>query len=106
MEKQVSNKGFTLVECCVVLVGISILSLLIVPAHEFSKTDWYVFPIDYWLHQSQAIKESQKVNYSYEDETIHFNEIGNVSKAQTIHDDKCSIVIELGGGRLVERCSD
>ncbi len=106
MEKQVSNKGFTLLECCAVLVCISILSLVIVPLHEFSKTDWYLFSNDYWLYQSQAIKESQKVNYSYKDAEIHFNEVGNVSKAQTIHDEKCSIVIELGGGRLVERCAD
>lgn len=38
---------------------------------------------------------------------IQFNETGNVSKAQTIHleDDDRYFVIELGGGRLVERCS-
>ena len=38
---------------------------------------------------------------------IQFNETGNVSKAQTIHlkDDARYFVVELGGGRLVERCS-
>ncbi len=106
MERQVLNKGFTLLECCVVLACISTLSLLVVPLHEFTKTDWYLFPNMYWYYQSEAIKQSQRVNYQYQDDWIHFNEIGNVSQAKTIHSDTCSIVIELGGGRLVERCAN
>ena len=107
MEKLVSSKGFTLVECCIVLVCISVFSLLILPIHSFSKDDWYLIPSNYLLNQSIAIRNSKKNVFEYEDEMIQFNETGNVSKAQTIHleDDDRYFVIELGGGRLVERCS-
>ncbi len=108
MEKLVSNKGFTLVECCVVLVCVSVLSLLVIPIHSFSKDDYYLFSSNYLLKQSEAIQEAKNVVYEYGETEIRFNEYGNVDQARTIRieNDDRYFIVELGGGRLVERCFD
>lgn len=83
-----------LVECCIVLVAVSVMTLLVIPSHEFSRNNKYLFQSDYLYHQSTAIKERF---------AVIFNENGNVNQAKTVDVNGKKIVIELGGGRLVEK---
>ncbi len=106
MEKRSLNKGFTLVECCIVMVALSIFVLLAIPAHDFANRAWYLFPATYYKIQSEAILFGKRRHISYEDiAEIDINMHGNVKQAKTITfpNDKRKIVIELGGGRLVEK---
>lgn len=103
MEKHSSNEGFMLVECCIVLVAVSIMTLLVIPSHEFSKNNKYLFQSDYLYHQSNAIKEAKHTAFQWDTIAVIFNENGNVNQAQTVEVNGKKIVIELGGGRLVEK---
>lgn len=106
MEKRLSNKGFMLVECCIVLVAISIFVSAMIPIREFAKSEWYLFPSAYLRKQSEAILYSDRKKLQLPDfPDIEFNTHGNVSKAQTITfpNDKRKRIVELGGGRLVEK---
>lgn len=104
MEKLQSNKGFTLVEMCIVILSLSTLALICLPAHEFSQGEWYLFPSMYWNIQSQSILNSEERQIEVEDGYIvYFNEKGNVKQAKTLTIGERKIVVELGGGRLVEK---
>lgn len=103
MEKLSSNEGFMLVECCIVLVAVSVMTLLVIPSHEFSKNNKYLFQSDYLYHQSTAIKEAKHIIFQWDKTAVIFNENGNVNQAKTVDVNGKKIVIELGGGRLVEK---
>ena len=103
MEKLSSNEGFMLVECCIVLVAISVMTLLVIPSHEFSRNNKYLFQSDYLYHQSTAIKEAKHITFQWDKIAVIFNENGNVNQAKTVDVNGKKIVIELGGGRLVEK---
>lgn len=103
MEKLSSNEGFMLVECCIVLVTISVMTLLVIPSHEFSRNNKYLFQSDYLYHQSTAIKEAKHITFQWDKIAVIFNENGNVNQAKTVDVNGKKIIIELGGGRLVEK---
>lgn len=104
MEKHPWNKGFTLVEMCIVILSLSTLTLLCLPAHEMSHADWYLFPSIFWKKQSASILYCEENELETEDGFIvHFNAKGNVSQAKTISIGEKKIVVELGGGRLIEK---
>lgn len=106
MEKRLSNKGFMLVECCIVLVAISVFVSVMIPVREFARSEWYLFPSAYLRKQSEAILYSERKLLQLPDfPGIEFNQHGNISKARTITFpyDKRKWIVELGGGRLVER---
>ena len=108
MARPTSSSGFTLLEVCIVLLCISVLSLLYLPAREMEVSSYYTFPDAYLLAQSEAIRKAEKTMYysdSSEVPDVSFNEKGNVNKAMTLHFENRSkdIIIELGGGRLVFR---
>lgn len=103
MVKLTLNKGFTLVELLVTIVVISILTLIYLPYANFQYEDnLYTFYNSYLETQSKAIRYSEKMSME-EDDTIVFSPNGNVNQAKTIYFEQSSIVIELGGGRLVQR---
>ena len=77
MEKLSSNEGFMLVECCIVLVAVSVMTLLVIPSHEFSKNNKYLFQSDYLYHQSTAIKEAKHITFQWDKIAVIFNENGN-----------------------------
>ena len=87
-----------LVECCIVLVAISVI-----PSHEFSRNNKYLFQSDFLYHQSTAIKEAKHITFQWDKIAVIFNENGNVNQAKTVDVNGKKIVIELGGGRLVEK---
>lgn len=94
------NKGYTLIELCVV---ISILSILLVVINVQNKTinmDYFEFISSFHFKQSEALANAERViseEYNYE-----FNKQGNINHAQTFHfDNGKSIVVELGGGSIV-----
>lgn len=101
-----SNKGFTLLEMCTVMLVISIMSLTVLPAGTFQEGQWYTFADRYFHAQAQAMAESRETAFSDESgevPLIRFNHKGNVSRAMTLTMGKKgrSVIIELGGGRLV-----
>lgn len=104
MEKHLSNKGFTLVEMCIVMLSLSTLALICLPAHEFSQGEWYLFPSKYWKKQSDSILNGEDNQIESEDgHIIYFNQKGNVRQAKTLQIGNRKLVVELGGGRLLEK---
>lgn len=106
MAKRRSNKGFMLSEMCIVIISLSLLCAICIPAHEFSEQAWYLFPSGYLVKQSEAIKTASYVEYDPEEgPSVIFNETGNVQQAKTVDlsEKERKIIIELGGGRLVQK---
>lgn len=106
MEKLSYNKGFTLLETSIVLVSLSTFILILTCSHTFQNTEWYTFYNDYLCVQSKAILTA--TNQAFENnilESITFNAKGNVKQARTVSFPytKSTMVISLGGGRLVEK---
>lgn len=82
----------------------SLFTCLYLPTVEFRDTDYYKFADSYLLKQSEAMVTGSYMEYETDAAgSILFNPNGNVQSARTIHFDhrKDSIVVELGGGRLV-----
>jgi hypothetical protein len=93
-------------ELCIVLLGISSMTVLCLPSHEFQEEAYCRFGDEYLLKQSEAIVNSARTEYiSGSHSVIIFNEHGNISRADTavLGNRKREIVMELGGGRLVFR---
>ncbi len=108
MDRPTSNSGYTLAEVCAVLILLTSFSLLFFPFRIEEKGSWHSFPDAYLRAQSEAIRRSERTEYVSECDGIPgvtFNEKGNVAKAMTLRppDKSGSIIIELGGGRLVFR---
>ena len=98
MDMHISNKGFSLIEMCIVLFVISVLMLLPTNIH-IPDTEYYAFVDEYLYLQSTAMKQAQPV--SFDIYNVRFNQKGNVNQAKTIYfQNNRSIVVELGGGRL------
>jgi competence protein ComGC len=102
MDRLTSNRGFMLLEVCMTIMIISIMTLIFLPCCEFREAESYTFGDAYLETQSRAIAEQQPEELEREP-YISFNEKGNVSQAMTLHLGNKEIVIELGGGRLVYR---
>lgn len=88
-------------EMCVVMGVISILSLCALPVHMVHMQDKYLWPADYLVSQTKAMKVSRNVVYKNAYATVYFNAKGNVRSAQTIQIDNRVVVSELGEGKLV-----
>jgi len=102
MDKRRLNKGFTILELCVVIIIMSIMTLIYLPFSNFYENEEYSFPDEYLLKQSEALMKSDDTYYVLDNgKEIFFNEKGNVRQAFTIDFDHQTIVVELGGGRLV-----
>ena len=92
-----------LVQLLVVVAGMSLLSLMVMPAGMNVDTAWHTFSSGYLLAQSESIRYEMRNEYVSEDgQRVTFNEYGNVPYPRTLHFDHHDIIIELGGGRLVE----
>lgn len=106
MAKLLSNKGFLLTEMCIVLISLSLLCAICIPARTFNEDAWYLFPSGYLVAQSNAILLSDNVEYDPEEgPSVIFNANGNVQQAKTVNlgERDRRIIIELGGGRLVQK---
>ena len=100
------NNGYTLVEMCVVLIILSVLSLLWIMVRHVPAADRSAFASRYLYEQSEAMIKARRWEYTDEDrgETVHFNEKGNTDSPRTIRfAEDVRLIIELGGGRLVFR---
>lgn len=87
------NSGFTIVELLVVML--ILLSLPVIFNFNFIK-----FSFDYFnpTHcQLKAMTNRKNCHYT---KTLHFNENGNINRAQTIKVGKKECVFQLGMGRF------
>ncbi len=95
-----------MIELCLVIMALSVLYVLCVPFHTYSEDEYDTFPQSYLLKQSSAIASSaSRILDEYDTPVITFNAKGNVQRAMTLHLGRKgrTIVVELGGGRLVFR---
>lgn len=103
------NKGFALLEMCICMFCVSIIVSLSLSFTIQMNQDYYEFADAYLQKQSQAILYAENRTYDNPaiQESISFNENGNVKHAQTLSfslgETVRQIIIELGGGRLVFR---
>ncbi len=86
------NDGFTLIEVLIVMMVITLLSLVFTSKLKLSE-DTYLNPENCQL-KSMAHKSRCQLN-----DTIHFNENGNINHAQTIKISNKICVFQLGMGR-------
>ncbi len=98
MERRTWNNGFTVLELCIVLFVVSLLSLLILPLWPQDFLQDKVWPEYYLMKQSEALRSAVHVAL---DDGIVFNERGNVNQARTLIKNHKKIIVELGGGTLV-----
>ena len=99
MDMRISNKGFSLLEMCVVLFVISVFMMLLPTNVHTLETEYYAFMDKYLYLQSTAMKQAESI--SFEEYNVRFNQKGNVNQAKTIYfKNERSIIVELGGGRL------
>ena len=108
MDRHTWTEGYSLLEMCLVLAVVSLFSLLALPGHEFREADYHAFPYGYLLVQSQAIASGERKVYDdliYDLPVCTFNGEGNVPMPKTLQlgERGRTIIIELGGGRLVFR---
>lgn len=90
------------------LIGIFIITTLqVVILVKLPKMnmDHYYFKYDYLLQQSKVLNDKQEVSipldaYTISAENMHFNKMGNISSANTLHFMQKDLVIHLGGGRI------
>ncbi len=99
MDMRISNKGFSLIEMCIVLFVISVFMMLLPTNIHIPDIEYYMFIDEYLYLQSTAMKQAQHV--SYDIYNVRFNQRGNVNQAKTIYfQNNRFIIVELGGGRL------
>ena len=99
MDMRISNKGFSLLEMCVVLFAISVFMMLLPTNVHTLETEYYAFEDKYLYLQSTTMKQAKRI--CFEEYNVRFNQKGNVNQAKTIYfKNERTIIVELGGGRL------
>jgi hypothetical protein len=101
MDRLTFSKGFMLAEMCIVLIAVVSLTLIYLPASDFKNAESYTFGDSYLMTQSDAIVHAQRTSLDDPEVNVVFNQKGNVDQAMTISKGNKTIVIELGGGRIV-----
>ena len=96
MDMRISNKGFSLLEMCVVLFVISVFIMLLPTNIHSLETEYYAFVDKYLYLQSTAMKQATSI--SFEEYNVRFNQKGNVNKTIYFKNEH-TIIVELGGGR-------
>ena len=93
-----------LLQMLIIVISMGMLGYL-VPYNVIDiDTSWHTFASGYLLAQSEAIRYHSGNEFVSEDgQRMTFNASGNVPYPRTIHFAHHDIVIELGGGRLVEK---
>ena len=93
-----------LLQMLIIVISMGMLGSL-VPYNVIDiDTSWHTFASGYLLAQSEAIRYHSGNEFVSEDgQRMTFNASGNVPYPRTIHFAHYDIVIELGGGRLVEK---
>ena len=100
------NNGFVLVEMLAVLLIISMVYTMFLPLFPKEQDRFNVFRDRYLCTQSAAIASHSRTEVCTEDgQCISFNGKGNVNLARTLEFSgrRYSVIVELGGGRLVYR---
>ncbi len=108
-----NRQGYSLLELLAVLSVVSVLGMLMLPQLSAPFLEPYHFAYAFIDAQSLAMLENRQINLNFSSENlylnsgIHFNAKGHVNQAQTVTFYKegrwHEWIVELGGGRLVER---
>jgi len=101
MDKQLLNKGFTLIETLIVLVILSLFVSIFYASLTYKANK----PIQYIVNeivitQFKAIIEDEKQYYENDQHELYFNRKGGPNQANTFDFDEISIVVSLGTGRV------
>lgn len=96
-----NDRGFTLLEMCLVLACMSLTSFFFLPSFLDLSVQEYTWPSAYLLYQATSIASADDTDFHTEQGNVHFNEKGNVRSAQTIRIHKKMVVSELGQGKLI-----
>jgi len=100
-------RGYTLLECMLVLMILMVTMLLTVPVTRNIRDVFYVqWKIDeIVMKQYESICQSEKLIYDdpENDINIYFSRLGMVRHADTFHVRNKKIIISLGTGRLYEK---
>lgn len=92
-----------LIEVCIVVISMTFFLNLCPPLVQHLDTSYFTFYSGYLYTQSRSLTDSVREEYVSENgDAITFNESGNVAYPRTIHFENHDVVVELGGGRLVE----
>lgn len=92
-----------LAEVCIVIAGMAVFLNLCPPMVQKMDSSYFTFSAGYLHTQSIALTNSTREEYTSENgESVTFNESGNVASPRTVQFEHHEIVVELGGGRLVE----
>lgn len=103
MDKQRFNKGYTFIECLLVLFIISILTTITSIKIKYSFNESVDDLIDgIVIKQFSAIMENDYQYYEENDMDIRFNRLGNVNHADSYEYDYTTIIVSLGTGRVYE----
>jgi len=102
MDTQYQNKGFTLLDCLLIMFIISMISVISISHIKVLEFNEKYFISDYLTKQVDSLINKQTTYYvnKYSKYPIYFNEKGNVNMAQTVYVDNHKIIIFLGSGCL------
>jgi len=89
-----------MLEVCIAVLAIAVMTLLYLPCTSFRNFDFYLFGDAYMEQQSTAICQRKPISWDSGNMVIGFNEKGNIHQPMTYEIDDHEIVLELGGGRL------
>ncbi len=104
------TEGYMLADLCLSVSVLCCLTVILLYRPRSTSQAFHLFPDRYLRLQSEAILDSAYREVGLQDDagvTVHFNGRGNVDQARTVtfttSFSRRSVVIELGGGRLVFR---
>ena len=107
MVKQSPIRGYTLLECLLVLSVLMIITLITVPIVRKTGDVLYIqWKIDEMvMKQYEAITGSEKLTYEDQQNgiSIYFSRLGMVRHAATLHIRNRNVILSLGTGRLYEK---
>ncbi len=104
MVRQLSDKGYSLLEMILVLFILSVFILMITPIYRAGvRRNSSLIINEIVMVQYEAILQSYYEEYDHEEVYIRFNRIGNVNMANTYDIEGNEIVVSLGTGRVYDK---
>ncbi len=100
MDRHTRDNGFTLLEMCITVCIMTVLTLCTLHFVKPVVNPFFTMPDDCLYTQSEAILSTSPRTST---DGIYYNGNGNVNLARTMDVGGHTVIVELGGGRLVFR---